>query len=324
MKNILVTGGCGYVGSRLVPYLLSKGYKVSVLDSLIFGNNLTDFNFRLIKGDIRDKEKLNIATKNIDTIIHLAAISNDPTAELNPEITKEVNYDAVINLAEIAKKNNVKRLILASSSTLYGYQGEDIVLKEGDKLNPLTLYGKYKAESEEAAFKFADDNFVVTALRPGTVAGFSLRQRFDLIVNIFTNNAVVNHKLRIDGGKQKRPIINITDICRAYECMILAESSKIQKESFNVVGDNMTIEQIAKKVCEVIPNTTSYYVEVNDDRRSYFTSGDKIKNVLGFVPRFTVEDSIRELEVKLKEGFFDNSIDNEKYFNIKFLKKLEG
>ncbi len=323
MKKILVTGGCGYVGSRLVPYLLAKGYDVRVLDSLIFGNNLSGFNFELIEGDIRDNEKLEISTKNIDTIIHLAAISNDPTAELDPNLTKEVNFDAIVNLAKIAKKNKVKRLILASSSTLYGYQGDDVILTESDEVNPLTLYGKYKAESEKAVFDLADENFIVTALRPGTVAGFSLRQRFDLIVNIFTNNATINHKLRIDGGMQKRPIVNIIDICRAYECMITADSNKIQKQAFNVVGANMTIEEIAKKVCEVIPNTTFYYIDKVDDRRSYFTSGDKIKKVLGFVPKFSVEDSIKELQIKIEEGAFKDSLHNEKYFNIKFLKNLE-
>lgn len=322
MKNILITGGCGYVGSRLVPYLLAKGYNIKVLDSLIFGNKLKNFNFELITGDIRDNDMLHKATKDIDTIIHLAAISNDPTSDLDPTITNEVNYEAIKELAKIAKQNKVKRMILASSSTLYGFNKDDEYLSEDNEINPITLYGKLKAKSEREVFDMADDKFTVSALRPGTVAGFSLRQRFDLIVNIFTRDAINNQVLTIEGGKQKRPIISMFDMCRAYELMIFADKELINKQAFNVVEANLTIEDIAQKVAEVIPDIEIKYIDKIDDRRSYFTSNKKIRTVLGFVPKFSIIDAINELKNKMLEGFFKDSINNPEYYNIKQLKRI--
>lgn len=320
--KLLITGGCGYIGSRLVPYLLSKGYDVRVLDSLIFGNHLQDFNFELIKGDIRNIDALNMAMSGVDAIIHLAAISNDPTAELNPEVTKEVNYDAVVEIVKIAKESGVKRIILASSSTLYGFQGDDKILNESDEIHPLTLYGKYKAESEKAAFEFADDNFTVTAVRPGTVAGFSLRQRFDLIVNIFANHAFNSNSVTIEGGSQKRPIVNIQDMCRAYETLLVAPKEKINKESFNIVGENKTIKEIAEEIVKIIPGTDIKYVDKADDRRSYFTDNTKIKNVLGFKTKYNLEDATIELVNKFNENFFNDSMNDEIFFNMKRMKKF--
>ncbi|MCB9358482.1 NAD(P)-dependent oxidoreductase [Candidatus Woesearchaeota archaeon] len=321
--KILITGGCGYVGSRLVPYLLAKGHKIRVLDSLVFGNNIKDFNFELIEGDICDEALCDKATKDIDAVIHLAAISNDPTAELKPETTKRVNLDAIITLTRCAKKNGVKRLILASSSTLYGFKEGDVFLTEEDELVPLTLYGKYKAEGENASFALADENFTVVSLRPGTVCGFSLRQRFDLIVNIFTNHALSNGKLIIEGGKQKRPIIHILDMCRAYEAALHAPAEKVNKQAFNVVGENMTIEDIAKRVAELIPGTEITYVDKTDDRRSYFTSSDKIKKVLGFSPKLNMADAVKELCNKFEDGYFKDTMADSRFFNIKTLKELE-
>ena len=130
MKKILITGGCGYVGARLVPFLLTKGYDIRVIDSLVFGNALSPFNFELVEGDIRDSDLLEKAMTDVSCIIHLAAISNDPTAELKPETTKSVNYDAIVNMVNVAKKKGVERIILASSSTLYGYSEKDILLSE--------------------------------------------------------------------------------------------------------------------------------------------------------------------------------------------------
>ena len=322
MKKILVTGGCGYVGSRLVPFLMAKGYDVRVLDSLIFGNNIKNFNFELIAGDIRNKNILKKATKGIDSVIHLAAISNDPTAELNERITKEVNYDAIVELLNISKKNGINRFILASSSTLYGFSGGAKLLKESDEKDPLTIYGKYKLLSEEKAFELADEDFIVTAARPGTVAGFSPRQRFDLIVNIFTNHALTRKKLMIEGGKQKRPIINIADLCLAYEKLLISNDKKVNREAFNIVGENLTVEQIAKKVAKLIPGTKIEYIEKFDDKRSYFTSGQKIYNLLNFKPKFSIEEAILEIEQKFNEGFFYDTLNNIEYYNIKKIKSV--
>jgi nucleoside-diphosphate-sugar epimerase len=171
----------------------------------------------------------------------------------------------------------------------------------------LTIYGKYKLLSEEQAFELADKEFIVTVARPGTVAGFSPRQRFDLIVNIFTNHAMTKKKLIIEGGKQKRPIVNIADLCLAYEKLLTADYKKINREAFNIVGENLTVEQIAKKVAKLIPGTKIEYIEKFDDKRSYFTSGQKIHNLLNFKPTFSIEDAIFEISGGLISAVPDDS-----------------
>jgi len=195
MKKIFITGGAGYVGSVLTPYLLKKGYFVTVYDLFIYGNTLeNNKNLKIVKGDIRDLELLKKSIFNHDIVIHLACISNDPSFELNPILGKEINLDSFLPLVKLSKESGIKRFIYASSSSVYGIKKEKNV-NEDMLLEPLTDYSRFKADCEKILLKEKTDNFIVSILRPATVCGFSPRQRLDLVVNILTNLAY--HKRKV-------------------------------------------------------------------------------------------------------------------------------
>ena len=227
MQNILVIGGAGYVGCKLIPALLEKEYKVTVFDLMIYGNKLPskNKNLKIVKGDIRDISKLNEILKNQDAVIHLACISNDPSFELNPKLGKQVNFDCFEPLVVASKKNGIKHFIFASSSSVYGVK-ETPEVTEDVTLEPLTDYSKFKAQCEDVLFSNTSLNFVGTVLRPATVCGYSPRQRLDLVVNILTNFAYHKKKIKIFGGNQLRPNIHINDMVDSYICVLEAEKKK--------------------------------------------------------------------------------------------------
>jgi len=207
-KKIFITGGAGYVGAVLTPYLLEKGYKVTVLDLMIYGETVLkkNLNLKIIKGDIRDTELLSRELPGHEAVIHLACISNDPSFELNPALGRSINLDAFTPLVEIAKRNLVKRFIYASTSSVYGIKKEKDV-DETMSLEPLTDYSKYKADCEIILKKHISENFTPIIIRPATVCGYSPRQRLDVVVNILTNLAYHKRSITIFGGKQLRPNI---------------------------------------------------------------------------------------------------------------------
>jgi nucleoside-diphosphate-sugar epimerase len=217
MQKIFITGGAGYVGSVLVPKLLNNGYKVTVLDLMIYGEDvLPDHsNLTVIKGDIRDKALLAKLLPSHDAIIHLACISNDPSFELNPQLGKSINLDAFEPLVDISKKSGVKRFIYASSSSVYGIKNEPDV-NESMILEPLTDYSKFKAKCEEILDKYKSENFTTCTIRPATVCGYGKRLRLDLTVNILTNLAINKGEITVFGGNQKRPNIHIEDMTDLY------------------------------------------------------------------------------------------------------------
>ena len=326
-KNILVIGGAGYVGSALVPALLQSGYNVTVYDLYIYGDVFSYLKdnpkLRQIYGDIRDKEKLIEATKNIDVLIHLACISNDPSYELDPILGKSINYDAFFNLIETAEVNNIKRFIYASTSAVYGLKKEKEIT-ETVVCEPLTDYAKYKVECENILLDYGKKSDIEhVILRSATVCGYAPRLRLDVIVNILTIHALVNRKIKIFGGKQLRPNINIKDIVRAYEFMISAESEKINSEIFNVGYENHTIEELAHIVKNTIgdANIQLEYVHT-DDIRSYHINSDKIKNVLGFEPNYTIQDAVQTLAEAYNQGLIIDGLNNQLYHNIQMMKKI--
>ena len=329
MKKIFITGGAGYVGSRLVPELLNNGFKVTVFDIMFFGDSSLpkdNDNLKIIKGDIRNTELLRTCCNDHDIFIHLACISNDASFALNEKLSKSVNLDAFEPMVLAAKSAGIKRFIYASTSSVYGISEEKNV-REDHPLVPLTLYNKFKGMCEPLLLKHTDKNFTGVIFRPATVCGYSKRQRLDLSVNILTNFAVNKNKIVVFGGKQLRPNLHIIDYVRAVKFLIEADEKLIANETFNVGYQNLSISQIAgivKKVVEKEFNDKKIEIEYedSDDKRSYHINSDKIKNILNFQPKHTIEQAVLELCEAFKNKSLPKSFEDENYFNVKKMLKL--
>ena len=323
MKIFLIGGG-GYVGSALVPKLIDLGYEVTVYDLFIYGKEVLEknSNLTLIEGDIRDINLLSKSLKNHDSIIHLACISNDPSFELNPKLGKSINLDCFRPLVEVAVKENIKRFIYASSSSVYGIKKEKNVT-ETLTLEPLTDYSKFKVECEKILSEFTSDEFETVIIRPATVCGYAKRQRLDVVVNILTNLAFNKRKIKVFGGNQLRPNIHIQDMANIYIEVLKAEKKLVNGEIFNAGYDNFTVSDIALTVKEVIGSDIEIETLPTDDNRSYHVSSEKIKKTLNFTPKHTIKDAIRDLKKAFEEKKLPDSLENSKYFNIKKMQEIK-
>ncbi|MHB8423009.1 MAG: NAD-dependent epimerase/dehydratase family protein [Leptospirales bacterium] len=329
-NTVFVTGGAGYCGSLLIPQLLSCGYQVTVYDTLYFGDQFlpkSDPNLRIIQGDIRDTVKLSESVKGHEAFVSLACISNDASFELDEKLSTSINLDAFEPMVKAAKDAGVKRFVYASSSSVYGVSDKPDVT-EDHPLVPLTLYNKYKGLCEPILKKYADDSFTGVIFRPATVCGYAPRLRLDLSVNILTNHAVTNNKITVFGGSQLRPNLHVQDYCNVVELFLKAPKDKIQKETFNVGYQNMSIMDIAQLVKKVVVEEFPEKSEIEivttptDDIRSYHINSDKIFRMLGFRPTHSIEDAVRSLCKSFREGKIPNSMTDDWYYNIRTMKKL--
>jgi nucleoside-diphosphate-sugar epimerase len=324
MKDkVLVTGGAGYVGSVLVPKILEAGFEVSVLDLMIFGENVLDAckdKIKIIKGDIRDKSILEKSLEGIDSVIHLAAISNDPSADLDSRLSIDVNYCSTKHLLELSKKAGVNRFIYASSSSVYGVKEEENVT-EDLSLRPLTIYSHTKAASESIVKEHNCHEFTTVNIRPATVCGYSPRQRLDVVVNIFANNAINKKMIRVDGGSQRRPNIHIKDMADYYVALLNAPKEKISGETFNAGYENYSLNEIAEKTIKVMGEDIQLKVVPTNDNRSYHISSEKISRVLGLKPRHTVEEAIADMKTAFENGLLPDP-ESSRYYNVKRMKEL--
>ncbi|TSA11938.1 MAG: NAD-dependent epimerase/dehydratase family protein [Deltaproteobacteria bacterium] len=320
-KNVFVTGGAGYVGAVLVPQLLAKGHRVKVLDLYIYGEDVLnvvkdDPHLIQIKGDIRDRGLLERELAGYDTVIHLACISNDPSYELNPALSKAINYDAFLQLVDVAKQVGVKHFIYASSSSVYGIK-DDPEVTEDLPLNSLTDYSKYKAKCEEYLDLQATAEFSVTTIRPATICGYSPRQRFDLTVNILTNHALNKGKITVFGGEQQRPNLHIQDMVDLYLFLLELPPEKIHRKIYNVGYHNYTVRQLAEMVRDTLGGEIPIETTPSDDIRSYHVSSRKIKEELGFEAKHTVPEAILDLHQAFRAGLLPHPLDDIRYYNIK-------
>jgi len=322
-KSIFITGGAGYVGSVLVPKLLAVGHRVTVLDLMIYGEDTLEDHPNLTKqkGDIRNIDLLKKMIPGHDSVIHLACISNDPSFELNPALGKSINLDAFSPLVEISKDAFVKRFIYASSSSVYGIKEEKDVHEEMT-LEPLTDYSKFKAECETILSNFHDDDFITVTLRPATVCGYSPRQRLDVVVNILTNLAYHKGEISVFGGSQLRPNIHIEDMAEAYMVILDAPDEKVSKKVFNVGCENHSVLELAKTVQEVVSGNVKLVVSPTDDLRSYHVSSEKILKELGFATRHSIKQASIDLVQAFEKGLLPNSLEDERYFNIKRMQSI--
>ncbi|MQF95832.1 MAG: NAD-dependent epimerase/dehydratase family protein [SAR202 cluster bacterium] len=327
MSNVLVTGGAGYVGSVLVPKLLSQGHHVKVLDLFMYGEDTLDAvkdnpNLELIKGDIRDRKLLDKSIPGSDAVVHLACISNDPSFELNPDLGKSINYDAFFDLVDVSKDSGVRRFVYASSSSVYGII-EDREVTEDLPLKPLTDYSKYKAMCEDVLLAKKEPGFIPLILRPATVCGYSPRLRLDLIVNILTNHAVNNKQIRVFGGEQKRPNIHIDDVTDLYVNSLIWPEEIIDCNIFNAGYDNQTVNELAKSVQQSVGDDVEIVTTPTDDLRSYHISSEKIEKALGYVPQKSTQEAVEDLVSAFVTGRIPNSMDDIRYYNIKQMQSMD-
>lgn len=328
-RKILITGGAGYVGSMLTENLLDQNYHVTIYDTCYFGKDHLPYknpNLKIIVGDIRDTNLFKKSCKNIDAVIHLACISNDPSFELDENLSKSINFDCFEPMVIAAKEEGVKRFIYASSSSVYGVSEQNNVT-EDHPLVPLTLYNKFKGMCEPLLIKHLDDNFNGVVIRPATICGYTNRCRLDLSVNILTNLAINNKKITVFGGQQKRPNLNVKDMCRLYELLLLTKDDLIQGQIFNAGYQNNTILSLANIVKNRVEKNMGYEnieIEISEsnDLRSYHINSDKIYNILGFKPEFSIEDAVDSICDAYKKGLLQDSMTNSIYSNVKTMQIL--
>lgn len=326
IKRVLVTGGAGYVGAVLVPKLLKAGYQVKVIDLYIYGEDVLESvkdepGLEQIKGDLRDRALLEKIVPGCDAVIHLACISNDPSFELDPDLGKSINYDAFLDLVNVAKNSGVKRFIYASSSSVYGIKETENVTEELP-LKPLTDYSKYKALCEEVLLAKREPGFVTLVLRPATVCGYSPRLRLDLTVNILTNHAINNGKITVFGGQQKRPNIHIEDMTDLYIKSLQWSDEAIDGKIFNAGYENHPVMEIAQMVREVVGEQVEIVTTPTNDHRSYHISSEKIKQELGFVPQHTIQEAVQDLLTAFKANRVPNPMNDIRYYNIKTMQHI--
>jgi len=317
-KRILVIGGGGFVGTTLVPRLLSLGHEVSVLDTFWFGDFLQE-NERLtkVRGDMRDGALVDRMLAGAGTVIQLACLSNDPTSDLDAGLTKAINLDAVADTIHRAKAAGVRRFIYASSASVYGVR-EETNITEDMRLEPITLYSQYKADIEKVLFDAASDSFTTVAVRNSTVCGFSPRMRLDVILPIFVMHALKRGVISIEGGTQLRPLIHMEDLLDLYVLLLDAPHDAIQQQAFNISSDNYKVIDVARMVQSKLPcelTITSF-----TDPRSYHVNTEKARRVLGYSTKRSIESAIGEI----KHGFESGAIDDNdsRSFNIRHMKHL--
>ncbi len=321
-EKILVTGGGGYIGSVLIRMLLENGYRVRVLDKFTFGIEpiaeiINHPNMEVIIGDIRKMDDLKKGVKGVDYIVHLAAIVGDPACSVQGDAAVETNFLSTIRLARLARDNEIKKFIFASTCSVYGASG-DKMIDENSPTNPISLYAETKIDAEKELLALLDKKPSLTILRFGTAYGLSPRMRFDLVINYLTKKALQDKEIKIFGGEQWRPFVHVYDISRAIKMVLEADDNMVKGEIFNVgaTKENYRMKEIGNIIKEIISDTNVEIVKQIKDKRSYHVSFKKIEDTLGFKNEKTVKDGVIEIKDAIESGIIKDP-NNDKYYNHK-------
>jgi nucleoside-diphosphate-sugar epimerase len=315
MKNVLVTGGAGYIGSVLVGQLLESKYNVCVFDCLNFGGEsllgvYNHPNFSFIKGDVREKTDIAKALVNKDAVIHLAAIVGDPACAKQKQLAEDTNWHGSKLLFDLAvNEMSVKKFIFASTCSNYGKMANDEFLNENSPLNPVSLYAELKVKFENYLLESKTrKDFIPTALRFSTVYGLSPRMRFDLTVNEFIKDVVLGKELEIFGEQFWRPYAHVEDLAKSVVCVLEADNAKVDHEVFGVgdTEENYQKKMIAEEILKIDPSAKIKYVSKNEDPRDYRVNFDKIKNTLNYSITKKVPVGLFEIYHALKNGIISN------------------
>ena len=325
--RVLITGGAGYLGSHLVRMLVERGHEVRVFDRFCFSeSSLKEFKnisvVEIIRGDIRRLQEHPGLFWNIDAVVHLAGLANDPSCDLDPDMTQDVNVDATIEVARRAIQSGVTRFVFASSCSVYG-QGVYENLDETSPTNPVSAYAKSKLDAEKAIFAMASDTFTPVAARMATLFGWSERMRYDLAVNQMTATAVKSNVVKVmGGGNQWRPFVHVKDAAEAFILMLQFSPERVSGEAFNVGGNynNVQISELAERVAAKFPGVKVERQLEDDDRRTYRVVFDKIREVLGFSVDHPIEEAVDEIAKDLQA--FDYDPFDEQYFNVRRMQSL--
>lgn len=332
MKKILVVGGAGYVGSVLTQELVDRGFAVRVLDRLYFGDGglagLRD-RVEVIRADMRRVP--DAALDDVSAVINVGGLSNDPTAEYNPRANYEMNTVASVALAKKCRERGIRRYIYASSCSIYDQgvldEKRDVVQDETSPVDPQAAYAGSKYQAERELLPLAADDFCVTALRKGTLFGFSPRMRYDLVVNSFVKDAMNRGKMTLHfGGEMWRPLADVRDAARAYVLLLQADQKAINGEIFNLVYRNFRISELALRVRAALAEAgiaadivTEY---ANKGIRNYRVSGQKLERVLGFTPSLSLEQSVQDMARQIR-ATGNADFEHPRHYNIQWMRLLE-
>ena len=325
IQNVLVIGGAGYIGSALLPKLLDAGYRVRLLDLLIYGTEpiqewMKHPRLEVVKADFRQVEKVVQAISGMDAVVHLGGLVGDPACALDEQLTIDINLMATRMIAEVAKGSGIAHFIFASTCSVYG--AGDEMLDERSELRPVSLYARSKIASEKVLLKMADDTFAPIILRFSTIYGLSGRSRFDLVVNLLTAKAAVENEITVYGGDQWRPFLHVSDAAQAILRVLKMPLAAVRNQVFNVGSNeqNYQIKQVAELIKQRVPTAEIVNKDEVTDPRNYWVNFNKINRALNFAPEWTVERGIEQVLEAIRSGKIKDYRDAQ-YSNIKFLKE---